>query len=163
MITIIAAVTRSGAIGRRGDLICHLSGDLRHFKELTMGKAVVMGRKTFESLPGGALPGRRNIVISSRADYRADGAETVGSLAEALKAAGDADCYIIGGGRVYADAMATADALSLTEIDIDGPEDADTFFPPVDSSQWVRTAEGETMTDARSGVSYRFVEYRRRH
>ncbi len=162
MITIIAAVTRTGAIGRGGDLVYHLSGDLRHFKALTMGHAIIMGRKTFESLPGGALPGRRNIVISSRQDYRAPGAVTVGSLEEALGAAADDDCYIIGGGRVYAEAMGIADALSLTEIDADGPADADTFFPEVDPAQWERVHESEPMTDGRTGLSYRFVDYRRK-
>ncbi|MDE6831212.1 MAG: dihydrofolate reductase [Muribaculaceae bacterium] len=162
MITIIAAVTSTGAIGRRGDLICHIPGDLRHFKELTMGHPIIMGRKTFESLPGGALPGRRNIVITTRRDFRAPGVETVGSLAEAICVAGEADCYIIGGRRVYAEAMPIADALSLTEIDIDGPEDADTFFPEVDPSQWRMTARSETLTDPRTSVTYRFTDYTRR-
>lgn len=162
MITIIAAVTRSGAIGRGGDLVYHLSGDLRHFKTLTIGHAIVMGRKTFESLPGGALPGRRNIVISSRAGYAAPGAETVGSLADAIAAAGDDDCYIIGGGRVYAEAMPIADRLTLTEIAVDGPDDADTFFPAVDPTVWEPGSRSETMRDERTGLEYRFVDYHRR-
>ena len=161
MITIIAAVTRSGAIGRRGDLVCHISADLKHFKALTMGHPVVMGRLTFESLPGGALPGRRNIVISSQTDYTAPGAEVYPSLEQALKAVGEEDCFIIGGGRVYAEALPLADRLSLTEIDTDGPADADTFFPTVDPAVWEVAGKTETTTDPRTGLTYSFVDYRR--
>lgn len=83
-ISIIVAMTRSGAIGRKGDLLYHISADLKRFKSITMGKPVIMGRKTFESLPGGPLPGRRNIVVTRRKDYPADGIDTAGSLEEAL-------------------------------------------------------------------------------
>lgn len=162
MITIIAAVTRSGAIGRRGDLIHHIPADLRHFKALTLGHPVIMGRLTFESLPGGPLPGRRNIVISTRPGFRPEGVEVVASLAAAVGAAGAGDAFVIGGGRVYAEAMPIASRLSLTEIDVDGPADADTFFPDVDPGVWMVAECSEPAVDPRSGVTYRFVDYTRR-
>lgn len=160
MITIIAAVTRSGAIGRGGDLVYHIREDLRRFKALTMGHPVVMGRNTFVSLPGGALPGRRNIVISSQPGLTLEGAEVYPSLAEALAAAGE-DPFIIGGGRVYAEAMPLADRLCLTEIDVDGPEDADTFFPRVDPAEWRLSDTTDAATDPRTGAPYRFTTYLR--
>lgn len=130
-VTIIAAVCRNGAIGRGGDLLHHISDDLRRFKALTMGHPIIMGRKTFESFPKGALPGRRNIVISRREDYAPAGAEVYASPEAALEACGDSgEVFIIGGGEIYRRFMPLADKLMLTEID-DAPADADTFFPPV--------------------------------
>ena len=163
MITLIAAVTRGMAIGRGGDMICHLRGDLRRFRELTMGCPVVMGRRTFESLPGGALPGRRNMVLTSSATYSAPGAETFSSLADALRAAAGAEqVFIIGGGHVYAQAIPLADRLELTEIDIPAPADADTFFPAVNPDVWTRVEESVPQHDPKTGIIYRFVCYARK-
>lgn len=154
-LTIIAAVGRDGAIGRRGDLIYHISADLRRFKALTTGHTVIMGRRTFESLPKGALPDRCNIVITRTQGYTAPGIEVADSLEQALAMAGGDDAFIIGGGTVYRAALPLADRLELTAIDADTP-DADTFFPPVSESDWTLQSETDPDTDPRSGVTYTF-------
>lgn len=141
---IIVAVDRRGAIGRGGDQLFYIREDLRHFKELTLGHPIIMGRKTFEALPRGPLPGRRNIIVSRNGSYRADGAETVSSLQEAVNLCAGADkVFIIGGAQIYALALPLADVLHLTEIDASVP-DADTFFPtfdltPEESGPWLPT------------------------
>lgn len=161
MITIIAAVTRDFGLGRGGDLLFHVSGDMKHFKSVTMGHAIVMGRKTFESFPNGALPGRRNIVISSRREYSAPGAEVYGSLQEALDAV-DEDCFVIGGGMVYKEAMPLADCLELTHFEADAPEGTDTWFDAFDADDWQLVEKEDSETDSRTGVSYYFATYRRK-
>lgn len=163
MITIIAAVAVDGGIGRRGDLLWHLKEDLRHFKQITMGQPVVMGRMTWESLPKRPLPGRKNIVISRNKDYHPAGAELAASLREALEMAEDGlqgenrEIFIIGGGRIYADAISIADALELTEIE-DIANDADTFFPAIENADWkiISSRPGEE-----NGKKYKFVRYER--
>lgn len=128
---IIAAIDSKGAIGRDGDMLFHLSADLRRFKALTMGHTVVMGRRTFESLPKGALPGRQNIVVSRNPAWQAPGAKRADSLEQALDmCSSDSDTYIIGGGQIYTAAMPLATQLDLTVIDANGGA-ADTFFPPL--------------------------------
>lgn len=125
---LIVAIDRKGAIGRRGELLYHISADLRRFKALTTGHTVVMGRKTFESLPKGALPNRRNIVVSRQTGFSAPGIEVAHSLEAALGMADSSDIYIIGGAEIYRQALPLADRLLLTVIDAETP-DADTFFP----------------------------------
>lgn len=155
-ISIIVAVTRNNAIGRKGDLLFHISDDLRRFKAITMGHPIIMGRKTFESFPKGALPGRRNIVITRQHDYAATGIEVVGSLDEAIALVSGCDeAFVIGGGEIYRQALPVSDRLYLTEIDAD-VTDADTFFPDIDPQQWLR-GEEECRHDDKSGVDYRFV------
>ncbi len=155
-IKIIAAVCSNGAIGRRGDLLFHISADLRRFKSLTMGHPIIMGRKTFESFPKGPLPGRRNIVISRRADYRPDGAEVYPSAEAALEAcAGAGEVFIIGGGEIYSLFMPIASELLLTEISA-APADADTFFPPLRGFALVEASE-----PVEGSPAYRFATYRR--
>lgn len=158
-LTIIAAVDRNGAIGRKGDLLYHISADLRRFKELTTGHTVVMGRKTFESLPKGALPNRRNIVITRNAAFAAPGAERAASLeaAIAMGAAGE-QMFVIGGGEIYAQAIDRADVLQLTLVEAVTPE-ADTFFPSYDTSVWRLEEISALFTDEKSGVGYRFATY----
>ena len=158
MIRIIAAVTADMGLGRRGDLLYHISADLKRFKALTMGHPIVMGRHTFESFPGGALPGRRNIVITSNPAYTAPGIETCPTLEAAIEAAGR-DCFIIGGGRVYSDAMPMADELYLTHIDAPSPDGTDTYFPTVDPAVWLLAEQSPAATDPRTGVTYRFARY----
>ena len=139
MIHLIAAIDRHGAIGSKGDMLFHLREDLKRFKALTMGHTVVMGRRTFDSLPGGALPGRRNIVLTSNAAWTAPGAERAGSLADALSmAAEDSDIFNIGGGAVYAEAMPLADVLDITHIDAEGA-DPDTYVPVI-GPEWHPTS-----------------------
>lgn len=160
MITIIAAVAADGAIGRKGDLLWHLRGDLRRFKSLTMGSPVIMGRLTWESLPKRPLPGRLNIVVSRNPDYEAPGAIVSPDLQSAIREAGkDAapDCFIIGGGTIYAEAMPLAEALELTEIDATAP-DADTFFPEIADDEWKKVA---SLPSEENGLSYAFTRYER--
>jgi len=163
MLTIIAAITSGkGAIGRNGDLLYHLKGDLRHFKELTTGHTVVMGRKTFESLPKGALPNRRNVVVTRNSGFTANGAEIAHSLTEALEmCATDSEVFIIGGGQIYAEAFKAADRLCLTLIEAPDPADADTFFPPIDPADWEISQMSDPETDERTGITYRFIEFKR--
>lgn len=163
MISIIVAIDRGGAIGRRGDLLYHIREDLRHFKALTVGNTVVMGRKTFESLPKGALPDRRNIVVTRNPHFSAPGAETAASLEQALEMAADGpgDTYIIGGGEIYARALPVASRLCLTLVDAPSPADADTFFPPIDPEEWRITDRSDSATDPVSGLSYSFTTLER--
>lgn len=137
MLSLIAAVARNRAIGRNNQLLWHLPEDMRYFRETTRGKPVIMGRKTWESLPAAfrPLPGRHNIVISRNGAYLADGATLAGSLAEALAQAGSADeIFIIGGAELYQQGLALADRLYLTEVAQDCAGDA--FFPEIPAAQW---------------------------
>lgn len=163
MLSIIAAITaRRGAIGRKGDLIYHISADLKHFKELTTGHTVLMGRRTFLSLPKGALPKRRNIVITSDTEWTAPNVETAHSLDEALAlTAADSEIFVIGGVQVYAETLAVADRLCITLIDAPEPDDADTFFPPIDPSLWEITDMSPRFTDP-TGIPYTFVTFSRK-
>lgn len=161
-INIIVAIAPDNAIGRKGDLLFHISADLRHFKELTMGHPIIMGRKTFESLPKGALPGRRNIVISRNSNYGAPGAETVGSLDEAVKLCGtNTKIFIIGGAQIYGEALGKADRLCLTRLDRTR-DDADCFFPEIDPAQWLCIESSQWTEDEKSGVKYKFETLERK-
>lgn len=160
MIKIIAAVTADMGLGRHGELLYHISADLKHFKALTMGHPIVMGRNTFESFPNGPLPGRRNIVITTRSDYNVQGIEVYHTLSDALRATGT-DCYVIGGGRVYRDAMPLAHELHITHIEAASPAGTDTYFPPIDHACWQVTERTPAEVDPRTGVRYSFVTYRR--
>lgn len=157
-ISIIVATTANNAIGRGGDLLFHISDDLRYFKRVTTGHAIVMGRRTFESFPNGALPNRRNIVLSRNADYHPPGAEVYADLDAALAAVPDTDgeVFIIGGGQVYARALDRASRIYLTQIDT-VVDDADTYFPDIDPDKWTPHSVGEWQNDPRTGVRYRFV------
>ena len=162
-ISIIAAVAAHGAIGRRGDLLYHISADLKRFKALTMGCPVIMGRKTFESFPKGPLPGRRNIIVTRNRGYFREGAETAPSLEDAISRCKDAEkVFIIGGGEIYRRAIEIADILEITEI-LAEVADADTFFPTVNPAEWETAETSEKMTDPRSGVEYRFLTLKRKN
>ena len=151
-INIIAAVARNRAIGKDNKLIYWLPNDLKRFKALTTGHTIIMGRRTFESLPKGALPNRRNIVLS-RKQTKIPGCDCFRSLAEALSHCGEDEVvFIIGGESVYRQAMPKADRLCLTEID-DTPADADAFFPAYDVSREAHPA------DERHQYAYDFVDY----
>ena len=156
MINVIAAVARNRAIGFENKLIYWLPDDLKRFKALTSGHTIIMGRNTFLSLPKGALPNRRNVVLSRTcADF--PGCDTYASLDEALKhCAPDEDVYIIGGASVYEQALAFADRLCLTEID-DTPDNADTFFP--DYSDWKEEWREEHYKDEKHEYDFAFVDY----
>ena len=157
-INIIVAVGKNGAIGKKGDLIWHIGEDLRHFKAVTTGYPVIMGRKTWESLPKRPLPGRLNIVITGNADYKAEGAVVVDSVEKAVEAAGTGKAFVIGGAKVYEAFMPLADHLYLTVIDAEDP-DADTFID-IDSRQWQLIEESEEKKTP-EGIPYKFMTFRR--
>jgi dihydrofolate reductase len=162
MITLIAALARNGVIGKDNALPWHLPEDLKHFKELTTGHAVIMGRKTWESLPPRfrPLPGRLNIVLTRSAEYTAPGATVVHSLEEAEKigCGGTArQLFVIGGAELYAHALPLARRLELTEIDAEIEGDA--YFPAFDRTQWHEVKRVSGRTEA--GLGYAFVTYER--
>lgn len=160
MISIIAAVAKNRAIGFQNKLIYWLPNDLKRFKTLTTGHTIIMGRNTFLSLPKGALPNRRNIVLS-RSQKVFPGCDVYASLEEALKhCAPDEDIYVIGGASVYRQALKIADRLCLTEID-DTPADADTFFPPYEDD-WQEESREDHPIDDRHDFRYSFVDYIRK-
>ena len=160
MISIIAAVAKNGAIGYKNKLIYWLPNDLKRFKALTTGHTIIMGRNTFLSLPKGALPNRRNVVLS-RSAKAFDGCDVYPSLEEALKhCTPDEDIYIIGGASVYRQALPIADRLCLTEID-DIPAEADTFFPPY-KDDWQEESREDHPVDDRHDFPYSFVDYVRK-
>ncbi len=155
-INIIAAVARNHAIGYQNKLLYWLPNDLKRFKSLTSGHTIIMGRKTFESLPKGALPNRRNVVLSRNGQEFA-GCDRYRSLDEALRhCRPDEDIYIIGGASVYRQALDKADRLCLTEVD-DTPENADAFFPEYEG--WKEVAREEHPADDRHAHAYAFVDY----
>jgi len=157
LVSLIAAVARDGGIGRAGDLLVRLPGDLPRLKRITMGAPIVMGRKTWDSI-GRALPGRTNIVVTRDRAFRAPGGETVTSLDEALARAADAPrVFVIGGAEIYALGLAAGHELLLTEVDAVFP--ADTFFPTWDRRGFVETArEAQQSPD---GVRYAFTTYKK--
>lgn len=157
MISIIAAVAKNRAIGFKNKLIYWLPNDLKRFKALTTGHTIIMGRNTFLSLPKGALPNRRNIVLS-RSTKAFEGCDVYASLEEALQHCNkDEDIYIIGGASVYEQALPIADRLCLTEID-DTPKDADTFFPEYKDT-WKESVREDHDTDEKHDFRYSFVDY----
>jgi dihydrofolate reductase len=157
MISIIAAVAKNGAIGYKNKLIYWLPNDLKRFKALTTGHTIIMGRNTYLSLPKGALPNRRNIVLS-RSAKAFEGCDVYSSLEEALThCTPDEDIYIIGGASVYRQALKIADRLCLTEID-DTPAEADTFFPPY-KDDWKEESREDHPVDDRHDFPYSFVDY----
>lgn len=160
LLGLIAAVARNGAIGKDNGLLWRESADQRHFRQVTIGCPVIMGRRTWDSLPARfrPLPGRRNLVLSRDAAWRAEGAEACSTLDTALAACADAErVFVIGGAQLYALALPLIDVLELTEVDAD--LDGDTFFP-----RWDRAAFAETRRERHTsdtGVAYSFVTYER--
>lgn len=170
-INIIAAIDNNRAIGYQNKLLFHIDEDMKHFKQLTTGHTIVMGRRTFESLPNGALPHRRNIVVSTTMKQRElvegysyhkqQGIEVFSSLTEALAAcANEEDIYIIGGESIYRQTLPLADRLCLTEI-ADIPEGADAFFPEYDG--WKETVREDHDTDEKHHYRYSFVDYEKKN
>ena len=155
-VNMIAAVARNRAIGFENKLIYWLPNDLKRFKQLTTGHTIVMGRRTFESLPKGALPNRRNCVLT-RSIKSLSGCECFASWEDFVATCSpDEDIYIIGGASLYNELLGVADRLCLTEVD-DTPANADTFFP--DYSQWHEVAREDHSTDERHSHAYSFVDY----
>lgn len=167
-VSIMVAVAENGVIGRDGGLPWRLSSDLKRFKALTIGKPVVMGRKTFESI-GKALPGRHCLVVTRDRSFRADGVDTAASLDEAIRLAtvrarcapGGADAVcVIGGGEIYRQAMPLADRLYVTHV-LAAP-DGDTTFPPIDPAIWETVSSEDHPAGDKDSHPTRFVVYARR-
>lgn len=154
-ITLIAALGRNRAIGLDGRMPWHLPAELQHFKRTTMGKALVMGRKTWQAI-GRPLPGRQNIVISRNPEFEAVGVDVADSLERALEIARSAEVMVIGGGQLYELAMPLAHRMVLTLIDIE--PDADTWFPEWDDAQWQKTGEQRYGADEQNPLTYSIVE-----
>jgi len=159
-LSLLAALDREFAIGKDGALPWHLPDDLKRFKSLTLGKPVLMGRKTAESL-GRALPGRRNLVLTRSGTVPFEGMEAVGSLEAALQAAKDAsELWVIGGGEVFAETLPLASRMHLTWVDT-VVEDADAFFPRFDSARWHAISREPHPADHRHAHPFEFIDYRR--
>lgn len=162
MISIIVAIAENYAIGKQGGLLCHLPEDLKHFKAITSGSTVIMGERTFYSLPKHPLPNRRNIVITDQAGKTFDGAEAAYSIDEAVQLVSkDEEAFIIGGGIVYRQFMPIADKLYITHIHHSW-EDADTFFPTIESDTWQKISEEPHTADENNPFDYTFTEYVRK-
>ncbi len=160
MVALVAAFDRHRAIGRDNQLPWHLADDLKRFKALTLGKPVLMGRKTAQAL-GRALPGRRNLVLTRSGQVPFADMEAVDSLQRAIELAGDEQLMVIGGGEIYALALPVADMMHLTHVDTE-VAGADAFFPPFDPAEWELVSQGAHPSDARHGHAFEFVDYRRR-
>ena len=159
-VVLIAAVARDGGIGRNNELLARIPEDMAHFKALTMGHPVLMGRKTWDSIPARfrPLPGRRNLVLSRQPGLQLEGAEVFADLDSALAACGDAgQVFVMGGAQVYAAALPRADRLELTEID--AGFEADAFFPTWPREQFRQTARQSAA--AAQGWAYHFTTYER--
>jgi dihydrofolate reductase len=158
-VSLVVAADERGGIGRNGGLPWHLPEDLKRFKALTMGKPMLMGRRTWDSI-GRPLPGRRSIVVSRQPGLAIAGAEVAGSLEEALRLAGEVpEICVIGGAELYRSALPLADTIHLTRVH--GRVEADTFFPALDPSQWAPEAGEPHPADARHAFPYSFLTLRR--
>lgn len=161
MIHAIVAIDENGAIGRQGELLCHLPADMRHFKEVTMGNSIIMGRKTFESFPRRPLPGRQNIVITRDPKWAYPGVAVTHNLDEAIAAAQTDTVFIIGGAQIYELAMPRVEVLHLTRIHARWAS-ADVFFPRLDMSQWQEVSREHHVSDHRNAYEFDFITLKRR-
>ncbi len=160
MTTIIVAMGNKREIGVDNNLLWHLPKDLKHFKDITSGHPIIMGRKTYESI-GKPLPNRTNIVVSRKADWFEEGILIVGSIKEAIKFAKkiDENVFILGGGTIYAQTIDLADRLEVTQVDADFP--ADTFFPKIDAKVWAKTNETCHEKDEKNNFDFCFQTFDR--
>lgn len=162
MTTLIAAIGKNNEIGFENQLLWKLSADLQHFKKLTSGHPVIMGRKTFDSI-GKPLPNRTNIVISQKKDWFEEGILIVGSIKEALKFAQkiDENIFIIGGGKIYEQTIHLANRLEITQVQ--SAFTADTFFPKIDEKVWIKTSETCYEKDEKNEFDYCFQTWERKN
>ena len=158
IVSLLAAAARNGVIGRDNQLPWHLPPDLKRFKKMTMGHAIIMGRKTFDST-GRPLPGRTNIVITHRRDWKPEGVEVVHSIDEALALATGEEVFVIGGEDIFRQTIGRADRIHLTRIDEDFP--GDTYFPEVDPAQWRLVAREDHAPGADALYAYSYLTYDR--
>ncbi len=158
-ISLIVAMSENGVIGVDNRMPWHLSADLKRFRQVTLGKPILMGRRTHESI-GKPLPGRHNIILTGDPAYLAEGCTVVHSLAEALEAAENApELMVIGGAALYTSFLSRAERLFLTRIHHNFH--GDTFFPEIDWSEWREVARQDVLDDKESGLSYSFIDYQR--
>lgn len=157
-ISIIVAIAENNAIGKDNRLLWHLSDDLKRFKKLTTGHTLIMGRNTFLSLPGGPLPDRRHIVITDRPGEAFEGCLSAYSMEEALALAGkDEECFVIGGGMVYAQFLPVAGRLYLTRVH--RSFEGDTYFPEIDFSRWKAVYSESVEAGEKNEYAHTFTEY----
>jgi dihydrofolate reductase len=155
VIALVVAVSRNGVIGRDGGLPWHISSDLKRFKAITLGKPVIMGRRTWESLPRKPLPGRSNIVVTRQAGFAAEGAVVVGDVQAALAVAAleqPAEICVIGGGDIYRQTLAQAGRIYLTEVQMDA--EGDTHFPTLDPAAWGEVSREEVMAGPKDSAGF---------
>lgn len=158
-ISIIVAADENNAIGKDNSLLCYLPNDLKYFKSITDGYPIIMGRKTFESLPKGALPNRRNIVITQNKDLRFEGCEMCHSVDEAIDLCkGENEIFFIGGGSIYNIAIDFADSLYLTRIH-HRFERVDTFFPAIENEVWKEVSRENYQADEKNKYDYSFIKF----
>ncbi|MDR1585758.1 MAG: dihydrofolate reductase [Prevotellaceae bacterium] len=158
-ISLIVAIADNYAIGKDNALLCHLPADLKHFKQITTGRPIIMGRRTFESLPNGALPNRKNIVLTS-SSASGSGYDTARSLDEAVALCkGDDEAFIIGGASVYKQYLNRADYMYITWIHANFA--ADTFFPEINFDEWQEVKREDFQPDEKNAYAYSFAEYKR--
>ena len=158
MITIIVAIAENGAIGYKNELLYRISADLKRFKALTTGHTIVMGRKTFQSLPKGALPNRRNVVLTRDSSIQFEGAETFTSIDSVLTSVReDEQLFIIGGAEIYKQTMAIADKLEVTLVH-DVPSEADAYFPEI-TDEWKEVNREDFNSE--ESPAYSFITYSR--
>ena len=161
MISIIVAVSDDWGIGKNNDLLWHIPEDLRRFKSLTMGKCIIMGKRTWESLPRKPLPGRNNIVITDIPGECIDCSVTAYSIEDALgKCDGDKEAFVIGGGSVYRQFMPIADRLYVTHVHLKAP--ADIWFPKIDKRKWKVVQKEEHISEDEKKIPYSYVIYERK-
>lgn len=161
-VSIIVAIAKNNAIGLKNQLLYRLPNDLKRFKQLTTGHTIIMGRKTFESLPKGALPNRRNIVLSRQEGLHYENAECYRSIEEALMQCDyTEDVYIIGGGELYRQTIGLAKRIHLTVVD-DMPTEADAFFPELKAEEWHEVLREEHPADEKHAQAYTFIDLMRR-
>ncbi|MEA3505840.1 MAG: dihydrofolate reductase [Bacteroidota bacterium] len=160
-ISIIVAMANGNVIGKENDMPWYLPEDLKHFKKITTGHTIIMGRKTFFSLPNGALPNRKNVVVTTDKNFVADGVTVVHSIQEAIDVSNDnEESFVIGGGNIYKQFISFVDKLYVTRIyfDVEG----DTFFPEIEASEWYIEKEEENNREAEVSFKYSFQEYIRK-
>lgn len=158
-ITLIWAMSRNRVIGRNNALPWRLPADLKYFKAQTTGKTILMGRSTWESIGSKPLPGRRNIVLTHNREYKAEGAEVIHSLAEALEIASHEELWVIGGAAIYSQLLEYSDRLLVTLIDED--VDGDAYFPDFSWDNYALIGEEEGIRDEKNPYNYRFLTYAR--
>ncbi len=160
-ISIIVAASEDQAIGKNGDLLWRMPADMKHFKTLTTGHTIIMGRKTFDSLPKGALPNRTNIVLTRNPEATFANCIVCSNLQQALDhCAGEDEVFIIGGSQIYEQAMKLADRIYLTRVDASFP-DADARFPMIEPTEWQVTDEASFPADEKNPYAYHFITYDR--